>query len=128
MAKDYKEWFKQSDYDYKTALFMHESGRYFYAVFMCHLAIEKAMKGLYLKNLTIIPPKIHKLNYFIDKLKLLPDEEFMNFIASLDNAGVATRYPESLKIISSEYKKKNTLDILVKSKEILRWLKKELTK
>ena len=50
MAKDYKEWFRQSDYDYDTAMFMHESGRYFYAVFMCHLSIEKALKGLYLRG------------------------------------------------------------------------------
>lgn len=128
MAKDYKEWFRQSDYDYETALFMHESGRYFYAVFMCHLSIEKALKGLYLKRTKIVPLKIHKLMYFIDKLSLEPNEDFTLFIAGLDSAGVATRYPDSLKIISSEYKRKNTLDILKKAEELLQWLKKELIK
>jgi hypothetical protein len=29
---------------------MHGSGRYFYAVFMCHLSIEKALKGLFTKS------------------------------------------------------------------------------
>jgi len=24
---------------------MYEGGRYFYAVFMCHLSVEKALKG-----------------------------------------------------------------------------------
>ena len=51
MAKDYKEWFDQSEYDYQTAKVMIDFGRYFYAVFMCHLSIEKSLKGLYLKKL-----------------------------------------------------------------------------
>ena len=29
-----------------TATYMHEGGRHIYAVFMCHLSIEKALKGL----------------------------------------------------------------------------------
>ena len=128
MAKDYKEWFRQSDYDYETALFMHESGRYFYAVFMCHLSIEKALKGLYIKNTNLLPPKIHKLNYFIAKLSLAFNEDQSKFLASLDSAGVATRYPESLKIISNEYKKRNTREILKSTKDVLQWLEKELKK
>lgn len=31
----------------KTAEAMFNSKRYLYAVFMCHLAIEKALKGIY---------------------------------------------------------------------------------
>jgi HEPN domain-containing protein len=66
MAKDYKEWFDQSEYDYETANVMFNYGRYFYSVFMCHLSIEKALKGLYVKKTDKLPPKIHKLNYFVE--------------------------------------------------------------
>jgi HEPN domain-containing protein len=128
MAKDYKEWFRQSDYDYDTAMFMHESGRYFYAVFMCHLSIEKALKGLYLKRMKAVPPKIHVLNYFIGKLNLILPEDLAGFIDNMDDAGVATRYPETLKEISSKYKKNDTLIILTKAKEVLDWTKEELIK
>lgn len=41
------EWLKQADYDLETAKYMFEGGRCFYTVFMCHLAIEKALKGLF---------------------------------------------------------------------------------
>lgn len=41
------EWFLQADYDLETALAMLNSGRYIYTVFMAHLAIEKAIKGIY---------------------------------------------------------------------------------
>jgi HEPN domain-containing protein len=89
MAKDYKEWFKQSDYDYETALFMYESGRYFYSVFMCHLSIEKSLKGLYLKRIKLVPPKIHTLSYFVGKLNLNLPKDLIDFIDNMDDAGVA---------------------------------------
>jgi HEPN domain-containing protein len=44
--KSSKEWLLQSDYDITTAEAMYESGRYFYAVFMCHLSLEKCLKGM----------------------------------------------------------------------------------
>lgn len=47
MSDKYKEWLRQADYDMETAEAMFESGRYIYAVFMCHLSLEKALKGLY---------------------------------------------------------------------------------
>ena len=128
MAKDYKEWFKQSDYDYETAKIMFNSGRYFYAVFMCHLSIEKALKGLYLKTIKKVSPKIHTLNYFIEKIELNPGKDFTDFIDNMDDAGIATRYPETLSQISRRYRKGNTFIILDKTKMVLSWIKEDLTK
>ncbi len=47
MAIDPSEWLTQADYDLDTAQDMLDKGRNFYAVFMAHLAIEKALKGLF---------------------------------------------------------------------------------
>ncbi|NSW92715.1 MAG: HEPN domain-containing protein, partial [Firmicutes bacterium] len=41
------EWMKQAEYDLDTAKYMISGGRYFYAVFMCHMCLEKALKALY---------------------------------------------------------------------------------
>jgi len=49
--KTSKEWLKQSDYDFETAKAMFKAGRYIYAVFMCHLSVEKALKALYVQTL-----------------------------------------------------------------------------
>ena len=56
MDKD--EWFKQADYDMETAEFMFKGERYFYTVFMCHLSIEKALKGLIIQKNKEAPPKL----------------------------------------------------------------------
>lgn len=68
MNDRHEEWLKQADYDMGTADAMFRSGRYFYAVFMCHLAIEKALKGLYAEVLDATPPKTHNLLYLLDKI------------------------------------------------------------
>jgi HEPN domain-containing protein len=48
--KTSEEWFRQAEYDLGTAEAMFDAGRYIYTVFMCHLSIEKALKGLYAKK------------------------------------------------------------------------------
>lgn len=46
MDKRVEQWFMQAEYDLDTAECMLQAGRRFYAVFMAHLAIEKALKGI----------------------------------------------------------------------------------
>ena len=58
MQKRTEEWLKQADYDLDTADYMHAGGRYHYAVFMSHLAVEKALKGLYFEMRRQFPPEI----------------------------------------------------------------------
>ena len=67
MEKRTEEWLIQSDYDMDTAVYMHKGGRYIYAVFMCHLSIEKALKGLYYEKVREIPPKTHNLIYLLNE-------------------------------------------------------------
>ena len=44
--KNPQEWLRQADYDLDSAEYMFQCERYIYCIFLCHLAIEKALKGL----------------------------------------------------------------------------------
>lgn len=123
MSDKHKEWLKQADYDMDTADAMHGSGRYFYAVFMCHLSIEKALKGLYYKVLDEVPPKTHNLIYLLNKIDKKPEQELEKFIIKLNTASVATRYPDDLAKIQAAYTEEVTKDIITKSKDLLKWVK-----
>ncbi|MDR0567002.1 MAG: HEPN domain-containing protein [Prevotellaceae bacterium] len=71
----YEEWFLQSDYDLDVADSMLKTGRNIYCIYMCHLSLEKALKGLYIKRFNKIPPKLHNLLYFVEKITLnLPED------------------------------------------------------
>ena len=108
-----EEWFRQSDYDMDTAEYMHKGGRHIYAVFMCHLAIEKALKGLYYEKLRKIPPKSHNLIYLLNKMEIKPPEGPGKYIVKLSEASIPTRYPENLTRILHERGGKIS-DILLK--------------
>ncbi len=123
MSEKHKEWLKQADYDMDTADAMFISGRYFYAVFMCHLSIEKALKGLYYKVLDEVPPKTHNLLYLVNKIGKKPEQELEKFITKLNTASVATRYPDDLAKIQAAYTEKVTKDMIIKSKDVLKWIK-----
>lgn len=128
MGKKPNEWFKQADYDIKTAEYLFKGGRYVYAVFMCHLSIEKALKGLYQKHLNEIPPKVHNLIYLIEKIGLKIPNDLYDMVFNLNRVSIPTRYPDDLKRMQKDYNKRRTADILEKSKEILKWLKGQLRK
>ena len=123
MSDKYKEWLKQADYDMDTADAMYISGRYFYAVFMCHLSIEKALKGLYYKILDEVPPKTHNLLYLVNKIGKKPEQKLEKFITKLNTASLATRYPDDLAKIQAAYTEEITKDMITKSKDVLKWVK-----
>lgn len=125
MKKKSQEWLKQSDYDLATARFMFKGRRFFYAVFMCHLSIEKATKGLYQEKLKETPPKVHNLIYLLNKIRIKPPESTGRFIIKLNEASVVTRYPEDLDKLQKEYTQVTTKDILEGSRKVLKWIRSQ---
>lgn len=123
MVKQSDEWLKQADYDMDTAETLYDTERYFYAVFMCHLSIEKALKGLYLDRLKEVPPRVHNLVYLLNKAGIRPPENLGRFIVKLNEASVATRYPEELATLMKNYTEPVVRDILARGKEVLKWIK-----
>ena len=121
-----QEWLKQAVYDMKTAEAMLTSKRHIYAVFMCHLSIEKALKGIYAQTLKTVPPKTHNLVYLVEKIKLELPDELYDFIFTLNGLSVPTRYPDNLQRLLKDYTKAKTGKVLGHGKEVLKWLKAQL--
>ena len=123
MDKLAKEWFAQADYDLDTAEYMLKGGRSFYAVFMAHLAIEKALKGLWQAKLNTVPPKTHNLLHMVDKIGAHPPDTLAKFLTTLNDASVPTRYPDELQKVMTDYSETVARDTLKKSREALAWIK-----
>jgi len=121
----YTEWFFQSDYDLETAYQMLQSGRNIYCIFMCHLSLEKALKGLYIKKFNAIPPKLHTLMYFVNRIELVLSDDYLLFVEKIDRLSVITRYPEDLKAMIALYTPKQTTDIYQQTHTIQQWLKQQ---
>ena len=125
MNNKFPEWLKQAEYDINTAEFMYDGGRFFYAVFMCHLAVEKALKGLFQQKLQETPPKTHNLVYLLSKIGIRPDENIGKIITKLNEASIATRYPDDIDVLQRNYTQAVTKQILSQTKEALEWIKRQ---
>jgi HEPN domain-containing protein len=101
---------------------MFDGGRYPYALFMCHLAVEKALKGLYQHRLGKTPPRTHNLVYLMAQVGLEPDQDQARFVAVLSEAQAATRYPQDLEALRSQYTQSVAEDALSKGRSLLTWI------
>jgi HEPN domain-containing protein len=93
---------------------------------MCHLTIEKALKGFFAKNIQKNPPKTHDLNYLCKNLNLKLPEELQRFMDSLNDLSVPTRYPDEIEKLIKDYNKIRVKDILKITKRLLSWLKENI--
>ena len=101
---------------------MFKTRRYIYTVFMCHLSIEKSLKGVYAKRLRTDPPKTHDLNYFCKLSEVNLTATFQQFLDFLNDLSVPTRYPDEIRKLLKQYKKDKTKDVLKQKKGLLLWL------
>lgn len=124
--KPSEEWFAQADYDLGSAEAMFNSGRYIYTIFMCHLSIEKILKGLFAKKFEKDPPKIHDLIYLLKKIELELPCRHQDFLKTLNEVSVPTRYPDELEKLLKEYRQEEAQKLLNQTKELLLWLKGKL--
>ncbi|MFZ4464897.1 MAG: HEPN domain-containing protein [Bacteroidales bacterium] len=119
----HEEWYFQSDYDLETAVDMFNSGRTVYCIFMCHLSLEKALKGLLIKKTGENPSKSHSLMYFVDKLELELTYSIHEFLFMLNKISVPTRYPDDLRKLFAAFSNERTEKILKQTKEEQSWIK-----
>jgi len=121
----YEEWFFQSDYDLETAYQMLLSGRNIYCIFMCHLSLEKALKGLFIKRINEFPQKLHDLIYFVNRISLSLEDTNLNFLMWLNRMGIITRYPEDLRNMITLFTQEQTSNAYEQTKIIQQWIKQQ---
>jgi HEPN domain-containing protein len=92
---------------------------------MCHLSLEKGLKGLFHNRTGEYPPKSHNLIFFVERIGLEISDEDLEFVFSLNKVSVPTRYPENLRDLIRDFNQGDTLAILNGSKKILTWIKKQ---
>ena len=128
MEKRTEEWLRQADSDMDAADYLFQGGRYLYAVFMCHLAVEKALKGLYFERLRETPPRSHSLVYLLNAVGMVPPEKPGKFITRLSEASIPTRYPEDLAKVQQVYTAGIVEDILAGGRETIAWISAQLSR
>lgn len=118
-----QNWFKGSDYDIVTAQAMLKSRRCIYVIFMCHLSVEKFLKGIIAQKSNKIPPKTHNLYLLLKLSGIKPPGVHNKIISHLNEASIPMRYPEDILRITREYNIKVAANYLKETKSLLKWLR-----
>jgi len=125
VKEETKNWLDMSEYDLTTAKQMLKTGRYVYVIFMCHLAIEKALKAIVCEETNKVPPKTHDLIHLISLGKIELSAELLDFVGAINNAGVVTRYPEDLAKLILSYPEEIAEKYLNRTLEVIECIKQD---
>jgi len=88
-------WLKTAQHDLESALSIFSSGRYDWALFIGHLALEKLLKALWVKTHdSNIPPRIHDLVKIAQETQLQLTPEEIIFLEEVTDLHIETRYPD----------------------------------
>lgn len=120
-------WLNSSDVDLKTAQRMFISKFYDWSLFVAHLALEKLLKAIWIKeNNEFIPPKTHNLMRLAEASNLKLSEEQIEFLRMVNQFNIEARYQE----IKSSFHKLATENFtklqLNKISEFHLWLKSQI--
>ena len=126
MKKATANWLQSMEYDLKTVSTLLKDRKYIYVVFMCHLAIEKALKAVLSEMFKELPPYTHNLNRLIELGNIKLPHKHQDFINKINLQSVPTRYPEDFKKLSKEFNKKIAEDYLKQTRGVITWLKQNI--
>jgi len=124
MVKTVKNWIDSAEYDLATAQSLLKAKRKVYVVFMCHLAIEKMLKGVFCAKYKKLAPYTHNLIYLVNLARLKIPSHILEFIETINDKSVPTRYPENIKEIERKFSLKLAQDHLSKTRGFFIWLKR----
>ena len=125
MATPVEQWLAQADYDFETAEAMYASGRYIYAVFMAHLALEKALKGLNHRAFGEYPPKTHNLVFLAARIGLEPPRGIARTLVDFNGTNLTTRYPKDLDKAIELFPRNRVRAMLDEARRCIQWIKQQ---
>jgi len=125
VGKTIQYWLEGAEYDVGVADAMLERGKYPYALFMGHLALEKLLKALIVKATGNHAPYTHSLPFLAEKTGLKVPQKTMKELARFMEFHFEARYPNDQREFYRKCSKAFTTRNLKKINEVFQWLKKQ---
>ncbi len=127
MRKEAELFLKQALKDLELAEKNYEVEGYYVCAFLCHQALEKALKALYILIYKKFPEKTHSLVTLGKKINI--PKELLSILRELTPDFIISRYPDVIGELPYEiYDEETTKCKLLKTKKIMDWILKEIEK
>lgn len=117
-------WHELADYDIESAEVMFRGGKWIYVAFMCHQAIEKAIKSHWCAVKKEDVPYLHNLMKLAQSCGLLTKmtSEQQNLMAELMPMNIECRYPTYKESLASVLTEDYCKDLLDRTIELKLWI------
>jgi len=117
-------WIELSEYDLETAEAMLKSNRYLYVGFMAYQAIEKILKGCFVRLQQESPPRFHNLTRLARKSGIYEhlSENQKDFIDTLEPLNIETRYPTDKDLLLKSLTEPRCIELLQHTRELHTWI------
>ena len=113
--------------DFKSAKAIFESTEeYVHSLFLLHLAIEKSLKSLYVKNHSKHAPFTHNLLYLSQQNQLNLDNKQKQLLAVVNEFNLACRYPDEKLSIDKKATKQFTQGKILAVEDLIQWILEKL--
>jgi HEPN domain-containing protein len=109
-----KYWIKSAKEDWEVAQHLYDKKDYAYALFFCHLTIEK------------IPPYTHSLVYLAEKTKLNLTEKQLELLEIITDFNIEARYPDEKFLFKKKCTKEFTQKYKNETNELKKWLLQQI--
>lgn len=100
-------------------------GRYHHALFFCHLALEKILKGLVLVKTGESALPIHNLVKLANQANVVLSSEQEKSLSEITTFNISARYDDIKKAFYNKAKKDYATEWFSKTKELYQWAKNQ---
>jgi HEPN domain-containing protein len=126
IAKTVSYWLESAKYDLGVANAMFKARKYPYALFMGHLALEKLLKALAVKQTKVHAPFSHSLPYLAERSGINVPERIQVKLREFMEFHFEARYPDANKVFYKKCTEGYTCARLKEIKEAFKWVRTKL--
>lgn len=124
--KTVQYWKEGAAYDLETGKSLLESRRFPYALFFGHLALEKILKALIVKNAKDHAPFTHSLIFLASKIKIEIPEPILDKFAEYTEFHIESRYPDEKRDFYRRCTQEFAREKFAEIEEVYQWLMQKL--
>lgn len=128
-TKDADYWFDLARYDLRAANAMLQAKQRLYVGFLCHLAIEKTLKGYWAQVKKSSPPFTHDLSLLAERTGILGamDERAMTVMDFLEPLHIEGRYPTEKTRVLRLLTQRKCEWLMKETRRMHKWIRSKLS-